>query len=118
MLKDTILKFLKLDGILSNLSGYVETRIELLKIEIREDIAKALAKISLFILIAFVFVLFVLFSSVALAYILGRNLGIETGFGIVAGCYFLAGLLLFLFRKRIGHWIEKHVLEITKKKIK
>ena len=116
MLKDSILKFLKIDGILSNLSGYVEARVELLKIEIREDIVKALTKVSIFLLLTFAFTLFILFSSVALAYLIGRNLGMEAGFGIIAGAYFLVGLILFLFRESIGHWLEKHILEITKKK--
>ena len=39
-IKDSIFKFLRLDNLVENLSGYVETRIELVKLEVREEIAK------------------------------------------------------------------------------
>ena len=43
MLKDTLAKFFKVDSLIENLTGFVETRVELLKIEVKEDFAKGLA---------------------------------------------------------------------------
>jgi hypothetical protein len=116
MLKDTLLKFFKLDGLASNFTAYVETRVELLKLEIKEDIAKALAKVIVFILMAFVFTLFVFFISTAAAYKLGEFVGPFGGFSIVAGMYLIIGLIVFLMRDTISKAIEKQVLDATKKK--
>src|SRR5688572_10241369 len=55
MLKDTLSKFFKVDSLLGNLTGYVETRVELLKIEVKEDVAKGLAQAVSYLFIAFVF---------------------------------------------------------------
>src|SRR5690348_4750862 len=116
MLKDSLIKFFKLDGIASNFTGYVETRMELLKIEIKEDVAKALSKVIVFILLAFVFTLFVLFISMATAYKLAEFVGSFGGFGIVAGLYLVIALLMYFNREEISKKIEKQVLDITKKK--
>jgi uncharacterized membrane protein YqjE len=67
VLKDSILKFLKLESLIENLTGYVETRIELTKMEIREDLAKALANFLLFILLGVVFTFFLILISIAVA---------------------------------------------------
>ena len=52
MIKETILKLLKLDSLVDNLTGYFEGRIELMKYEIKEDLARGLAKVSLLMLAA------------------------------------------------------------------
>jgi hypothetical protein len=116
MLKDTLMKFFKLDGLASNFTGYLEARVELLKLEIKEDIAKGLSKVILFILVAFVFTLFVFFVSMAVAYKLGEFVGPFGGFAIIAGVYLLVGLVLYLKRDAISKTIEKQVLDITKRK--
>lgn len=116
MLKDTLIKFFKLDDIASNFTGYIETRMELLKIEIREDIAKGLSRVIVFILLAFVFTLFVFFISMAAAYKLSEFAGQFGGFAIIAGVYLLVALILFLRRERIINMIEKQIQDITKKR--
>jgi hypothetical protein len=116
MLKDSLIRFFKLDNIASNFTGYIETRMELLKIEIREDITKGLSRVVIFILMAFVFTLFVFFISMAAAYKLGEFAGQFGGFAIIAGVYLLVTLILFLMRERIIRVIEKQVQDITKKR--
>lgn len=116
MLKDTVLKFLKLDGFIESLTGYVETRVELLKMEVREDIAKALAKLSLFFVLAFSFVIFLVFISIALALWIGESLGLVLGFAIVAAVYLLITLTCLLFKKPISKNLEKTLLDIAKEK--
>lgn len=107
MITETILKFLKLDGLVSSLTGYVEGRIELMKFEMKEDLARALAKVSLIMLAALLFTFFLIFVSVAIAFKLSESIGEFNGFGIVAAFYlvFLAGIILF--RNPISRSLEK-----------
>jgi len=116
-LKDTIFKFLRLDGLFNHLSGYVEARIELLKIEIREDLAKALARVMIYGVIFFFGFMFMIFFSLGLAHFLNQYFS-ETyvGYWLVAGLY-LVGLLLFsFFKKGILSNFEKNLLDLIKSK--
>ena len=116
MLKDTLLKFLKLDGLLNNLTGYIETRIELMKYEVKEDMAKAIAKVSILLLVALLFTFFLLFVSVALAHKIGESLGSFAGFGLVAGFYLLLLLVIIALREPIGKSLEKKLKNIITQK--
>lgn len=109
MLKDTLLKLFKLDGLVSNLTGYVETRIELLKYEIKEDMAKAISRVALILLVSLLFTFFLLFISVSVAIKIGETLGNFAGFGIVAGFYFIIMLMIVLFRDSISKTIEEKI---------
>jgi uncharacterized membrane protein YqjE len=116
VLKDSVLKFLKLDSLIENLTGYVETRIELTKLELKEDIAKSLSKVLLFILMGAVFTLFVVLISVAVAHLIAKSIGAFGGFAVVAGFYLLLSLLLYGFRHVIGEKLQDQLVEIMKKK--
>jgi uncharacterized membrane protein YqjE len=116
VLKDSILKFLKLESLIENLTGYVETRIELTKMEIREDLAKGLSNFLLFILLGVVFTLFVILISIAVAHLIAKSIGPVAGFAIVAGFYLLLGLLVFAFRGAIVEKLQKQLIQIMKKK--
>jgi hypothetical protein len=116
VLKDSILKFLKLDSLIENLTGYVETRIELTKMEIREDLSRGLSKFLLFILLGVVFTLFVILISIAIAHLIAKSTGAFGGFAIVAGFYLLLGLLLFAFRGAIVEKLQEQLVQIMKKK--
>ncbi len=115
MLKETLLKFLKLDGLVNNLTGYIETRIELMKYEVKEDMAKAMAKISILLFLALLFTFFLLFSSVAVAIKIGELMGNFVGFGIVAGFYLLVLSLILLLREPISKYFEKRLKDILTK---
>lgn len=116
MFKDSILKFLKLDSLIENLTGYVEARIELTKMEIKEDIAKGLSKVVLFILMGAVFTLFIILISVAIAHLIAKSIGTFGGFAVVAGFYLLLGLLLFAFKTAISERLQEYFVHIMKKK--
>ena len=89
MLKDTLSKFFKVESLIENLTGFVETRVELLKLEVKEDVAKGLAKGVAWFVIGFVLTLFLVFASIGLALLIGATLGLFAGFMIIAS---LAGL--------------------------
>lgn len=116
-IKDTIFKFLRLDNLMTHLTGYVEARIELLKVEIREEVAKVLASALVLIIVIFLALIFLLFLSVGLANYLNVVLESEhAGFWIVAGVYGLPCLIFVLFRKQISHSAEARVLKSIKRK--
>jgi uncharacterized membrane protein YqjE len=116
MLKDTILKFLKLDGLVNNLTGYIETRIELMKYEVKEDIAKAFAKASIIIVMGLLFTFFLLFISVAVAHKIGESMGTFAGYGIVGAFYFIILLLILFLREPISKNLEKKFKNIITNK--
>jgi uncharacterized membrane protein YqjE len=118
VIKETIAKFLRLDGIMSNLTGYIEARIELMKVEIKEDIAKALAKAVVYALIGFVATLFILFISMAIAYKIGEATSFFIGFMIVAAFYVLLGLVLWFVRGNLKNKMEDQFNENFKLKKK
>jgi hypothetical protein len=107
MIKETILKLLKLDSLLDSLTGYFEGRIELMKYEIKEDLARGLAKVSLLMLGALLFTFFLIFISVAVAFKLSESMGEFSGFGIVAGFYFVLLAIIILLRNPISKNLEK-----------
>src|SRR6187401_1944284 len=111
MLKETLLKFLKLDGLVNNLTGYIESRIELMKYEVKEDIARAISKMSILIMLSVFFIFFLLFASAAVAHKIGESLGSFLGYGIVAGFYFVLLLLIVIFREPLGKRVEKRIKE-------
>lgn len=118
-IKETIFKFLRLDNLMGNLTGYVEARIELLKIEIKEDVAKVLASALMILIVAFLAFIFLLFLSFGLAHYLNTFFGKpQMGYWIVAGMYGVPCLIFVLFRKNIGHSMETHLMKMIKSKKK
>ena len=116
MFKDTISKIFKIDNLINNLTGYVETKVELLKIEVKEELAKSLAKAVAYIFIAFVFAVFVIFLSIAAALQLATTLGSVIGFSIVAAVYIIGGLIMWFSRVALISRLEKQFELMFRKK--
>ncbi|MCU0419376.1 MAG: phage holin family protein [Cyclobacteriaceae bacterium] len=116
---DSIFKFLRLDTLVNNLSGYLEARMELLKIEIREDVANLLAKGLIYGAMGLFAFLFLIFFSVGLAHYLNQFFAASYGgYFAVAGLYGLALLVFLVFRHTIGLQIERHFNTLIKQKKK
>lgn len=116
MLKETLSKFFKVDSLLDNLSGYVEARVELLKVEAKEEVAKALAQGMAYLFIAFTFALFIIFLSVAVALVLSEWLGNHVGFFIVGAFYLVTGVILWFSREKIMAGLESRFAIMFRKK--
>jgi uncharacterized membrane protein YqjE len=116
MLRDSIAKFFKVDSFINNLTGYLETRIELLKVEAKEEFSKGLSNVIIFLLLAFVFALVIVFFSVAIALVLGEYIGNRAGFAIVAGVYLILGVALTLKRNSLIQSLEKKIALMFNKK--
>lgn len=116
-IKDTIFKFLRIDNLADNVSGYVESRVNLLKIEIKEDVAKILSRGLAQASIIFFALLFLIFFSIGLAqYINTFFTDAFQGYWIVSGIYFTFFLLFVIFRKSINRRLEKLFSEIINNK--
>jgi uncharacterized membrane protein YqjE len=111
----SIFKFLRLDNLIDNLSGYIETRLELLKLEVREEVTKM---VSYGLMIGFCFLLgllFLIFFSIGLANYISTYYGTTfTGYWVVSASYALICLILILLRKNIVRFIESHLKEHAK----
>jgi uncharacterized membrane protein YqjE len=118
-LKEKFFKLLRLDNLIDNLSGYLESRLELYKLEIREDLAKVLSKAIIYALMAMCGVLFLIFLSIGLAHFLNVYFASQyEGYWIVAGIYALALLVFIVFRKTVNENFERHFIEMIKRKQK
>lgn len=118
MLKETLSKFFKVDSLIDNLTGFVETRVELFKVELKEEVSSGLAKSAAWALIALVVILFVVFLSIGFAFMIAEALGMVAGFMIIAAAYFATGLILFLSRGWIISKLEHNFLELFRKEKK
>jgi uncharacterized membrane protein len=108
-IKDTIFKFLRLDNLMGSLTGYVETQAELLKMEVREEVAKILSRGLVLVTVILLAFLFLVFFSVGLAHYLNDFFTHPyIGYWMVAGIYGLPCLVFLLFRKPISAAIEKY----------
>lgn len=116
MFKETLSKIFKVDSLLSNLTGYVETRVELLKVEVKEDLSKGLAQAIAYLFIFFVFAVFLVFLSVGAALLIGKALGPIAGFCIVAVVYLIIAVILWSLKARIIENLEVRLSVMMKKK--
>jgi len=114
--KKGILSFLKIDKIISNLTGFVETRIELMKLELREEAAETGSKLLILAIFAILLLFFTIFLSLFLSDYLNDVLESRYwGYGIVAGFYLFLIILLGLLQKplklkeRIKNYIETYL---------
>ena len=107
-LKEILLKFFKLDSIVSNLTGYVESRVALVKMEIREEVAAVLSRALIVMVMFLTGFLVLLFLSVGLAEYLNTIWeGDFIGFLIVGSFYALILILMIVFRKNLLKSLEK-----------
>jgi hypothetical protein len=112
--KEGIAKFLKLDSLMENVTGYVETRIEILKYDLKEDLSRALSKISVFAIILLSALFFLFFISAGIALEIATHLGYFAGFGIVGGIYVLTAVVIYAQRVSISKKFEQQIKEVIK----
>jgi hypothetical protein len=116
--KESIAKFLKLDSLMENLTGYVETRIEILKYDLKEDLSRVLSKVSILLAVALTGMFVLLFLSVAVAVAIGGKVGYFSGFALVSLFYVIIGVVLLMNRESLGGKIELKIKEVIKQKQK
>ncbi len=102
--------------LITNVIGFIETKIDLFKLDLKEDMSRVLGKIIGFILMTFLFFLTIIILSFALAAYLNEAWQSNyLGFGAVGLGYIILILLIYFFRnstlikQMIGKQIEKHL---------
>lgn len=116
-IKDYIVKFLRLENLVDHLSGYVETKVALVKMEIREEVAHALSRGLVSLVVMLFGFLFLLFLSIGVAqYINTFFEGEYVGYWIVGGFFGFVFAILLIFKKSILHSLEKRLIEMIRKK--
>lgn len=122
MLGQGLLKLLKLDGVFDAISAYIEARIALIKLEIREEIAAIMSRLFLALILIITFSVFFLFLNLGISLYLNSFFEDypHIGFLIVAGFYLLVFIILMLLKKTIGldKIIERKIAEIIQHKEK
>lgn len=115
--KKGLLNFLKLDSIIENLSGYVENKLEILKIELKEDAAIIASRLILLIILCTLAIIILLFLSLTAGIVINLWLGSSyLGFLIIGTFYLLLLLLVIIFKNKfkLESKIQSYLLKIFK----
>jgi len=100
-------KFFQIDKLIDSVNHYFETKLDLFKIEAKEELISFASKFIYWLIIGIIGLFFILMISVSLGLYLGSILGNTFyGFLIISAFYFLLFLLLFLFREQL-HLVDK-----------
>ena len=106
--KGKLFKFLRLDAIIDNLTGLIETRIELAKIEMKEEIAKIGARIIAGVVLSFLLVMIIIFLSFSVATWLNSLLeSTYWGYFIITGFYLVVFVLIIVLKAHI--WLQQKI---------
>lgn len=103
--KSKLFKFLRFDAIIEHLTGLIEAKLELVKLELKEEVARTGARIIAGVVFSFLLVMIVIFMSLAMATFINQLLGNSyAGYFIVTGFYILVMVLLIAFKVHI--WLQ------------
>ena len=118
MLGNSISKFFKLDSLISNLTGYFETKVELVKVEVKRDLAEGLGKAITYLLLAFTAAMVLMFLSLGVGFVLAGIIGNFFGFGAIALFYLIIALVIFANREKLNRKFTKDLsANLNKKKL-
>ena len=94
--------FERVEELADTIKEYVNTRINSVKLSVAEKSSAVIANVLAGLIVACVFVFFIIFASIALSFGLGEWIGKTwAGFLIVAGLYLLAGIIVWSGRGKI-----------------
>jgi uncharacterized membrane protein YqjE len=106
--KGKLFKFLRLDAIIDNLTGLIETRIELAKIEMKEEVAKIGARIIAGVVLSFLLVMIIIFLSFSVATWINSLLeSAYWGYFIITGFYLVFFILIIVLKAHI--WLQQKI---------
>jgi uncharacterized membrane protein YozB (DUF420 family) len=115
--KRGFLNLLGIGNVIDNVKALVDTRLQIVKLELKDDLSKVLANvlISLVLLSVLIFALFLI--SIGLSIYFGELVNnYFYGFMLMASIYILLFILLFLVRNKIGlkEFFEKELNKLFK----
>lgn len=107
------MKLFDLDKLINTLTGYIETRIELLKLDLKEGLSVAITKLVLISLLSLFGFFVVFFVFLGLAAILNDLLESHFwGYLLVAGFFALGLFIVLALREKIADRIRKEIAEV------
>lgn len=96
------LDIFRVKNIINALIGYIETKVELYKIQFKEEIVKALSILVLVIIFSMIGLLFVFFLSHFIAQIINNYVNsYYIGYLVVTFFYLIAGVIVYFTRNKI-----------------
>ncbi|MDJ0366202.1 phage holin family protein [Hymenobacter sp. H14-R3] len=103
------------DSLISNLTGYLDTRIDLIKLETQEKVKGAFVSTVHGVALGVLGLLFVIFGSIYLGFALNEALGSPSaGFGLVAALYLVLAIVFFVgIDKKIFQGVADKLLNNT-----
>ena len=94
--------FEKIEELADNIKQYVNNRIDAAKLTAAEKTSGVIANLIAGLIVAAVFMFFIVFASIAFSLLLGEWIGkLWAGFLIVAGIYLLIGIIVWIAREKI-----------------
>lgn len=95
-------RLLNIDAVFEKVSSYLEARLELFKIEAKEEVSLILGKFVIYLLIFGCALFFMFLLSIALALKVGLILqNYPLGFVIISGFYLILCIFLFIIRDKL-----------------
>jgi uncharacterized membrane protein YqjE len=96
------LDIFRIKNIVNALTGFIETKVELYKIQFKEEIVKALSILILVVIFSMIGLLFIILISQFFSVLLNILLESESfGYLIVAFIYLIIGFIVYLKRQKI-----------------
>lgn len=110
------MKIFDFHKVIEAFNGFIETKVEILKLDAREEVGTLIAKLLVLLLISLFSALVLLFVSLAGAYAI--NQGLESAYAgllIVGGIYLVIAMVLYSNRKKVIHTIleKQRAMEST-----
>jgi len=94
--------FEKVEELADNIKQYVNNRVDAVKLTAAEKGSALIANLIAGLIVATVFMFFIVFASISLSLLLGNWIGSSwSGFLIVAGMYLLIGTIVWTAREKI-----------------
>jgi hypothetical protein len=107
-MENKFLKFLKLDGLVDSLKGYIDAKLQMLKIDLEEKVSGIIASLFFVVLLAFCFIMMLIFLSLALGNYLNAIFNNSyLGFAVLGLFYLILVIILALNITRKGFLHKK-----------
>jgi ABC-type multidrug transport system fused ATPase/permease subunit len=95
-------EFRKAEELAIHIKNYIQTEIEIIKLNFAEKVSKILSNFLAIIILIWVLLLSILFASISLAFFIGERLGkMSIGFLVVSLIYLLIAMVSWYLRERL-----------------
>lgn len=110
------MKLFDIDKLVDNLTGYIETKIELIQLDVREELTQLIAKVLAFSIVAFFGLLGVVFISIGLSAMLNSYLESHyQGYLLVGLLYLILAAVFFGARNNIIEKVKNRSNQVSDK---